>query len=315
MMFPSFNARALGLKLSADETLRLASEAGFRGVDVMVRDGIEEGVDFVGLRRKMDDLGLRGGAFPFPIDWRNSNDELFRRDLNALQRVAEAAATLGLTRTGTWVMPEAPKDFVRTLKDRRACLHSRGPVERSDIQVRDESASEDQALVYGFHFDRLREIAPVLAEFGIRLGLEVIGVESSRSGEGVPYVTSLASLRRSGLVTQLVGVLIDSWHLYAANEPISHALAWGVENIIWVHVADLPAGAMTDRSAMIDSVRGLPGEHGTVESEALLKLLDLRGYEGPITAEPLAGCRSLIGLSPDAVAHAAARSLRAIWPD
>ena len=44
-MYPSWNARAVGLYLSAEETITIAAEAGFSGVDLLVRDVIESVVD------------------------------------------------------------------------------------------------------------------------------------------------------------------------------------------------------------------------------------------------------------------------------
>src|SRR5918995_3380787 len=106
-MFTSFNARALGLDLSAEETLTLASGAGFEGVDLLVRDLVERGEDPSTVRARMDDLGLRGGAWPLPVEWRGDSRR-FARDLARLPKLAEAARLMGLSRTGTWVMPETP---------------------------------------------------------------------------------------------------------------------------------------------------------------------------------------------------------------
>ena len=294
-MFPSFNARALGLTLSPEETLRLASENGFGGVDLMVRDLVEQRVDLQAMKARMDDLGLRPGAFPMPIDWRTSDEAQFRVDLKCLSVYAEAAACLGLCRTGTWVTPDC-----RTLPAK-------------------PTPYPDSSLTFAFHSWRLHMIAVTLQEFGIRLGLEVIGVESSRGQGGTPFIHRLDQLETLRESVELcgsveVGVVLDSWHLYAAEEPLPHALAWPGSQVVWVHVADLPKGDLPDRSLMIDSVRGLPGEHGAIESHALLQALEDRGYDGPVTAEPLARCRALDGLSPDDVARAAARSLRAVWP-
>ena len=294
-MYSSFNARALGLKLSADETLRLASSCGFEGVDVMVRDAIEEGDDLAILRRKMDDLGLRGGAFPLPFDWRG-DEPSFEAGLRDLPRHADAAAGLGIVRTGTWVLPETPE---------RPSGH--------------EAFDAHQAAVGGFHAKRLGAIAAVLGRSGIRLGLEVIGVESSRTGRGWPFLHRLDRLERlrdhiERLWETPIGVVADSWHLYAADEPISHALDFGVQRIVWVHVADLPAGALPDRSLMVDSVRGLPGDHQRGLSRPLLSALRARGYDGPVTAEPLGRCPSLLGLSPESAARVTAEAMRSVWP-
>ena len=155
-MYTSFNARALGLDLSAEETLAIASEAGFEGVDLLVRDLVERGEDPATVRARMDDLGLRGGAWPLPVDWRGDSRR-FARDLARLPKLAEAARLMGLSRTGTWVMPETP--------DRP---------EGDDPAV----IAAHRAALVAFHVERLGAIARILAEHGSRLGLEVIGVET-----------------------------------------------------------------------------------------------------------------------------------------
>jgi sugar phosphate isomerase/epimerase len=283
-MFPSFNARALGLALSADETLVLAAKAGFLGVDLLLRDLRQEGVDPATLRAKMRDLGLRAGAFPLPMNWRG-NANAFQRDLGELPGLAAYAAALGLRRTGTWVLPETFRSIEQT---------------------------------FDMHVDRLGAIARVLEPHGIRLGLEVVGVASSRTGKGVPFVSRLAGL--DPLLTALqarvsnVGILADSFHLYAAGESVEEAVRRGVEQVVWVHVADLPASSSPDRTAIQDTERGLPGEHGAVASEALLQAIYALGYDGPVTAEPMAGCLSLRGLNSREMSCRVADALRSVWP-
>lgn len=303
MMFPSFNARAMGLTLSADETLRLASENGFGGVDLMVRDLVEQRVDLAELKRKMDDLGLEPGAFPFPFDWR-VGEEQFLADLHRLPAYLEAAASLGLRRTGTWVMPEVPRGEVPA-----AWMMPEPP---SPDRFSDQTWEE-------LHAVRLARIVRALRRYEIRLGLEVIGPQTSRPGLGPPFIHDYESLERhrrrwEGFINIPIGVLLDCWHLYATGETLAQVLTCGIENVVWVHIADLPAGDSPDRSRMIDAVRGLPGEHGAIDSRSFLRELKAQGYDGPITAEPLARCRSLAGLTPDDTARAVARSLRAAWP-
>ena len=294
-MFTSFNARALGLSLPAEATIDLAAAAGFGGVDLLVRDLVESGSDPAALRARMDGLGLRGGAWPLPVDWRG--DEIrFRGDLDRLHRYAEAAATLGLSRTGTWVLPELPA---------APPGHDPAAWRRSFVE---------------FHILRLGAIARVLAEHGTQLGLEVIGVESFRSGRGEPLFTRLGDESFGELLRELrrqtpgVGVLVDAFHLYAAGEPMAVGWLWGVESVVWVHVADVPAAADPDRAALRDQERGLPGEVGAIDTAGLLHGLARRGYDGPVTAEPMAGCRSLAGRSPEEAAQAVALALRSVWP-
>lgn len=292
-MFPSFNARAVGLSLSAAETIELAAAAGFAGVDLLVRDLLDAGERPAELRRRMDDLGLVGGAFPMPVSWRG-DATAFREGLAALPRLLDAAAALGLRRTATWVMPEVPE---------------------SCGGLAPEAA---RAATVQFHVERLSAIAEALAPHGFRLGLEAIGVARFRSGRRPPFITRLADLGPVldplAATHEGVGLLLDTFHLYASGEPLEDALARGVDAIAWVHVADLPAGADPDPAQIEDHERGLPGEHGAVDNRGVLATLRERGYDGPITAEPLARCRSLAGLDPGATAAAVARALASVWP-
>jgi sugar phosphate isomerase/epimerase len=295
-MYPSFNARALGLDLTATEAIELAASAGFGGVDLPVRDLVDSGGDLHAVRGRMEELGLKGGAWPLPVAWRIEDDAgRFERELARLPRYAEAAARLGLERTGTWVLPETPG--------------------RPGPGVAD---SAYLASVAAFHVERLGAIARVLALHGIRLGLEAIGVASSRSGRGLPFVTRLAELKRHlqplWSAEPNVGLVVDAFHLYAADDDPRPALAHAVRDVVWVHVADLPRSASPDRAAIQDQQRGLPGEHGAVDSARLLKWLAGAGYEGPVTVETMADCRTLAGLSPAEAAQRVAAALRSVWP-
>ncbi len=287
-MFASFNARAVGLAgLDPEETIKIAVATGFAGVDLMVRDIVQSGVDPREVRAQLDQNGLRAGAFPFPFDWR-TDEAGFLENLARLKPILQAAQILGLTRTGTWVMPELP--------DRNS----------------------NRREVVALHVRRLGMIARVLAEFDIKLGLEVIGVESFRTGRGEPFVCRMGDLDRElGAIwaeSPNLGILVDAFHLYAADESTEAAFAWGVDRVIWVHIADLPPDSDGARGSIIDANRGLPGENGAVKIRGLLTRLQSEGYDGPVTVEPLSQCRSILGLEPRAVAGRVKQSLDKVWP-
>lgn len=293
-MFPNFSARALGLDVAPEESLRLAADGGFTGVDLPVRDIVHSGTDLRLLRSRMTELNLRGGCWPLPVDWRGAPTR-FEADLNGLPRYAEAAATLGLFRTGTWVLPWT-------------------------IGVPGQDVAPDRILreTAEWHVRRLGSIARVLHRFEIRLGLEVIGVEASRDERAIPFVRRLADFdEHLGAIwdeSPNFGLIVDGFHLYGAGEEIEAGLAWGVERIVSVHVADLPAGASPERARMRDDERGLPGENGAIDSRRILNRLSEHGYEGPITAEPFAKCRSIDGLAPSIAVRLVAAALQREWP-
>jgi len=246
-VFTSFNARALGLTLPAAATIDLAASAGFEGVDLLVRDLMDAGLDPRALRNRMDALGLRGGAWPLPVDWRGG-DKRFVDDLHRLPALARAASLLGLNRTATWLMPETP-----------------------ELPPTEATREAHRCRVRDLHAQRLGAIARILADHGTRLGLEVIGVASSRTGRGLPLYVRLGDPDLAQLLETLradtpgVGLLVDAFHLYAAAEPMEVAWSRGVNSVIGVHVADLPASAMADRALLRDGERGLPGENGAID--------------------------------------------------
>lgn len=284
IMFPSFNALALGLDMEIDEVLGLAHRAGFDGVDLPLRDLLDARTDLVELRQRMDDMGLRAGAFPFPVSWRQ-DETTYREGLRRLPVFAAAAAQLGLCRTGTWVLPATKNDLKATAD---------------------------------WHRDRLGTMARVLADQGISIGIEAIGPRSARAGLGQPFVTRLADIEaRLGPLWRdhtNLGLLVDAFHLFAADEPIQVALKWGVGRVVWCHVADLPADATGDRDAIQDDDRGLPGERGRIDCASLLAELEQAGYGGPVTIETRSVSRALRHLGPEGITSAAAAALRRIWP-
>ncbi len=108
-----------------------------------------------------------------------------------------------------------------------------------------------------------------------------------------------------------MGVLIDAFHLFAAGEGPEAALIWGVDSIVWVHVAD---SAQSDPTIVNDHERALPGETGLGDTRALLEHLARRGYKGPVSAEPLGMCASLVGLEPLAAARRTRAAMQSVWP-
>jgi sugar phosphate isomerase/epimerase len=281
----------VGLSLSAEEAIEIAAETGFAGVDLQVLDLVRAGTDPAALRLRMDDLGLRGGAWPLPVSWRGEAAR-FEADLKRLPGLARAAATLGLFRTGTWVMPQT--------------IAPPGP---------DCDHHELRIATCSLHLERLGKIASILADWGCRLGLEIMGPATARTGPGVPFVSRYAELKKwfAELRAQHsnVGVLVDSFHLFAAGETVAAGLVWGDEAVVWVHLAD---STRADPSCVLDQERELPGLTGLGDSKGLLKLLSERHYDGPASVEPLNQCRSIQGLDAREVARQVLAALRRVWP-
>ncbi|WP_169979606.1 sugar phosphate isomerase/epimerase family protein [Tautonia rosea] len=296
-MSPSLSLRMLGLRFDALSAIELSAQFGFRGVELLIRDLIEQNSDLETLASRMADLGLRAGSWPLPVDWRGDEDR-FRRDLSQLPSFARVASQLGLDRTGTWVLPE---------------------VLDPDVIERDQPG--DAAIAW--HLDRLGPIAKILNDHGHRLGLEAIGVASFRTGRGFRFIDRLEALRP--LLGALrdqgcdVGLIVDSFHLYAAGESVEIVRRFEPDEVISVHLSDVLDSATDGLESLRDNQRSLPTAEGPVPNRSLLRILSECRYDGPVYPEPVVGggLRQAMGdevADWKQVVQNAAEALDAIWP-
>ncbi len=286
IMYKSLNFRAIGMAVDAAATIEIAAETGFEAVDLMVRDLLEKGLKPSDLRSSMNAFGLRAATWPMPVRWRG-DEEVFESDLLEFQRFSQAAEVLGLEATSTWILPEA--------------LPARTREQSLEIQRR-----------------RIERMCRILADHGMRLGIEVLGPKTCRTGlrESLAEKLSDAWTCLGDLWTTYknLGIVADVFHLHAADESFDECLALGVDRIVVAHIADLRPGFRGSLDEIIDGERELPGKAGIVDSARFLDLLAKSKYEGPVIAEPLQGCPSLSGLSPVEAAVRLRQSLESVWP-
>ena len=64
-------------------------------------------------------------------------------------------------------------------------------------------------------------------------------------------------------------------------------------------LADLPAEATPDRGRSGMTTGACLAKIGAIDSQSLLQRLAEGGYDGPVTVEPMGGCRSLAGLTAE----------------
>ena len=242
-MFACLSPHAIHVQAgSLDQALAAAQTGGFEGLEFaagQVADLIDqEGPDAA--RKKFADAGIRPGAFPLTVEWRR-DEERWRADLNNLPRYARAAEALGVRRTATWVLP---------MSDER-------PLE-ANIK---------------FHIDRFKPIAEILAEHGIRLGLEFIGPKTMRDSQKYPFIYKMHDMLELGRkIGPNVGLLVDVWHLYTSHGTLDDLRKLKADDVVYVHVNDAPRGVAID--AQIDNVRDLPGATGVIDIVGFLRTLN-----------------------------------------
>ncbi len=135
---------------------------------------------------------------------------------------------------------------------------------QSDAEIEEETAGALQML------------ADAAKPYGVRLALEYMGVADSSVRT---FAQALAIVRKAG--RDNAGLLVDTWHHYAAGSKAEELLEAKSGEVFMAHISDCPAGA-PGTIARADSY--LPGD-GAAPLGAMLKNLDAIGYRGVLSAE------------------------------
>ena len=175
-------------------------------------------------------------------------------------------------------------------------------------------SSSDNNLTYlqnfKLHTNRIGEVAAVLGDNGISLGLEYVGPKTGWTRGKYPFIHTMATMKE--LIAEIgrrnVGFLLDIWHWYNAGETVADILTLKNEDVVVVHMSDAPAGIPVDQQ--VDSRRALPCSTGVIDAKGFLNALNQIGYDGPAAAEPMS--QELRSLPPEeALAQTAAAMKRA----
>jgi sugar phosphate isomerase/epimerase len=240
------NRHTAGRGMTLPEFAELAASAGFAGADVDLSFGVEHGA--AALAELYAARKLAFGGWGVPFDWRG--DAAIQTDgLAVLRKQAEVAGKLGIDTCCTWIMPSSALP-----------LHQN----------------------WHFHVQRLTPVASALAEHGLRLGLEFVSPYHLRRKFPHEFVfTPMAMLELAGDIGGNVGLLVDSFHLHAAGEPMSIIAGLSAKQIVLVHFNDAAAGPL---EKIEDGKRLLPGE-GVIDLKGFFAGLDAAGYAGPVSVE------------------------------
>ena len=282
-MYATIGPEALGIRgLSLSEAIALARDARFAGLAFDIRLAAnavaERGLEAV--REEFSRAGVRPAHWNLPVVWRD--DAAWEADLRELPRLAAVGRELGAPRTATY-MP---------------------------------SGSDERAYEANFewHVARLRPIAEVLHDAGCRFGIEYIGPRTFRAAFRHEFIHTLDGLMEliAAIGVDTVGVMLDSWHLFASGGSLADLDHLGNEDVVVVHVNDAPAGIAWDDQ--IDTVRALPMETGVINLAGFMQALQRLGYDGPVMPEPFSQrVNDLAETDPLAAAREAARAMDGLW--
>ncbi len=279
-MFKNLNLGALGHSVPFDQTVSLAKQYGFAGVD--------PDLGYLGAMAKSQSVqaakdwfastGLKIGGIGVAAKWRESDSDAdFEASLAHLKNDAALAQALGCTRSTTWVMPGSNK------------------------------------LNFYEHWNlivpRLTKVANILARHGLALGFEFVGPATTRANFKHDFVHTMDAMRAFCAVVGKdngnVGLLLDCFHLYTSKGLNSDIHFLDAKEVVYVHVNDAKVGRTDEQQ--LDQEREMVAATGIIDIKGFMTELRKIGYDGPVTVEPFS--KSVREMTPEAAAKLTSESL------
>ena len=269
----------IGVRANQQQALEYAVKYGF---DSIAPDPGEFGnksvAEISGWVATMKEKGVRYGAAGLPVEFRR-DQQRFQQDLAALGKQAGILKQLGVARVATWLPP--------------------GHNTLTYLQNFEQ------------HKNRLREVAKMLSDNDIRLGLEFVGPRTSRARYRYPFICTQLDMMElvNAIGTKNVGLLLDSWHWYTSQGTVEELLRLSNSDVIHVHVNDAPSGIPVEQQ--IDNRRSLPVTTGVIDLKGFINTLVKIGYDGPVECEPFD--QELNQMEDDAALQKTVDALNNLW--
>ena len=270
---------SIGVTANQQVAIELAGKHGFESVTpdsyTLGKLSDADRDEFLGM---MTEKNLVWGSAGLPVEFRKDQAQ-FDEDFKSLAKRAAGLKNAGGTRMGTYIMP----------------------------------CHDELTYVQNFrlHADRLRQCAQVLADHGIRFGMEYVGPKTLWTSKRYSFLHSLAGLR--DLIDEInvegVGVVLDSWHWYTAGETVEDIKSLTNNNVVGCDLNDAPKGLAIDQQ--IDNQRELPMATGVIDTKAFLEALISINYDGPVRAEPFNA--PLNAMDNDAAVGATAKAMKSAF--
>jgi sugar phosphate isomerase/epimerase len=266
----ALNAATAGEGLAIADYIALAQRQGYRWVEL----NRSQVAPLAAMGRSaaselLDRAGVRLASFFLPVAWQD-DEATFRRDMQRFADLVGVVAGAGATRCCTWLLP----NFATPPAETRQWVGA-----------------------------RFRWIAGLLADHGLRFGLEFLGPAHFRDDPGFTFLYRMEDmLAFAEELGPNVGVLVASFHWHCLDGTREALAALPTDRLVYAHINDAPD---LPRAQQRDDRRLLPGE-GVIDLAGFLGGLQAAGYDGPVGIE--VDGPALQGLSPDEAAERARRA-------
>src|SRR3954453_19990969 len=181
-MYVCLNRAAAGGQLPYEEFVKLSADAGFPGCDVDMGYGQANGAN--ALRDLLNRHNQKPGGWGPSVNWREDESKM-AEGMGSFEKQAKVAGELKYDSCATWIMPSSPRTLAENWK---------------------------------FHVERLRPVAKVLKDNGLRFGLEFVAPYPLRKNFPHEFIfTPGQMLELAAEVGDNVGLLVDAFHVHAAG--------------------------------------------------------------------------------------------------
>jgi sugar phosphate isomerase/epimerase len=274
-MWITLNRGTTGGSLGLEEFVKVAADAGFEGADVDITWGVAHGAAALeDLYRRQRGGKLKYGAWGPSVDFRMEEPK-YKEGLKNAEPQAKLAKQLGLDYAATYLLPSSDMPFIQA---------------------------------WNWHVERLKPIARLMADNGLRYGLEFVAPWHHRRAKKHEFIfTPGLMLELADAIGPNVGLLVDSFHLYTAGTPWIELAQIPKEKIVLCHlndIADLPPEKVEDFKRL------LPGE-GVIDLHGYFDALSEAGFDGPIGLEVFS--EELKQMSPADAAKRAWKATEKVW--
>jgi sugar phosphate isomerase/epimerase len=251
----ALNPGIIGVKANFAETLDYAIKYGYEAISPYTQEVMKDysNARLNEIKAKMKAHNITYDSINIPVEYRR-DEATFKEGLKDLPKFCETMQKQGATRINTWII------------------------------------SSHNELTYSEnmrqHADRLRECAKIMNDYGIKLGLEYLGMRTLLIMGRYPFIASMKEAKEliAAIGTGNVGFVLDSFHWYCANDTIDDIRTLTPSDIITVDINDARAGLK--REEQVDGKRELPLATGVINMKDFLQgLIDI-GYDGPVRTEP-----------------------------
>lgn len=278
-MIRTLDMSMLGIKHDVRTMAPLAAAQGFEAISIVPALLADEqtALEATAFIR---DHGLKWGLLPLTADYYfwDVTDEQFAESLVELERRAKIAEKIGINHAYNHVWPTSFRPF-------------------------DEN--------FDWHVKRVGAVSRLLADHGVKYGLEFLGPHELRTWQKHEFVHTLAGvLAIADAAGGQTGIAFDTYHWYCSSAGLPDDVLYMTQHadrLVAVHLNDAPAGVPVPEQK--DMQRRLPMETGVIDSRAILSAFMAKPNDALYMVEPFEPGRTIFG----AMAPAEAAAKAAEW--